>query len=77
MASNSGAGGSRRGAGRKRKFDVAQGQRTVAIRLEMSIYKRWVEFKNHVQLKTNCAVAQSSLTLSTSSRAGNAMPGAT
>ena len=44
MASNSGAGGSRRGAGRKRKkFDVAQGQRTVAIRLETSIYERWVD----------------------------------
>ena len=27
MASNSGAGGSRRGAGRKRKFDVARGRR--------------------------------------------------
>ena len=36
MASNSGAGESRRGAGRKRKFEVAQGQRTVAIRLETS-----------------------------------------
>ena len=43
MASNSGAGGSRRGAGRKRKFDVAQGQRTVAIRLETSIYERCVD----------------------------------
>ena len=45
IASNSGAGGSRREAGRKRKFDVAQGQRTVAIRLETSIYERWVEFR--------------------------------
>ena len=35
-----------------------QGQRTVTIRLEMSIYERWVEFKNRVQLKTNCAVAE-------------------
>ena len=58
MASNSGADGSRRGTRSKRKFDVAQGQRTVAIRLETSMYERWVEFKNHVQLKTNCAVAQ-------------------
>ena len=58
MASSSDAGGSRRGAERKRKFDVAQGRRTVAIRLEMSIYERWVEFKNRVQLKTNCTVAK-------------------
>ena len=58
MANNSGSGGSRRGAGRKRKFDVAQGQRTVAIRLETSIYERWVEFKNRIQLKTNCAVVE-------------------
>ena len=58
MASKSGAGGSRRDAGRKRKFDVAQRQRTVTIRLETSIYERWVEFKNRVQLKMNCAVAE-------------------
>ena len=40
------------------EFNVAQGQRTVAIRLETSIYERWVEFENLVQLKTNCTVAE-------------------
>ena len=40
MASNSGASESRREAGRKRKFDVAQGQKTVTIKLETSIYER-------------------------------------
>ena len=66
MASSSGASGVRKGAGRKRNFDVSQEKRTVVIRLDSSIYERWIEFKNRTGLKTNSAVAEYLLNLAES-----------
>ena len=64
MARELAHGGTRRGAGRKRKRSSIQAARTTSLRIDSDLYGRLCEFKTRIHLSTNNAVAEYLLNLS-------------
>ena len=57
------SGGQRKGAGRKKKYAVAQSYRTVSLKLSTSLYEQWSDLKVRMKFKMNDDTAEYLLNL--------------